>query len=187
MTSTETTNPTEVPAAVPGDHRVMYATDKMTYQQSFAGIHGAREGLLMYEQLPPIPDRDEDVPAWRIAVQKVLEETGSLASYRASLVAGAFAAYCPPWCLIKHAEVGTGRGLAIGHEAPLVLLTFDGADTENRGVRLELTLACYQDEPTVTSAPFMDVKGMPELLSAGDAAEVAQAFVLAADRMRFML
>ncbi|MEO7980329.1 MAG: hypothetical protein ABI807_05505 [Sporichthyaceae bacterium] len=176
----DTTTTTITDTTAERDHRLLYATDRITMPLAMAAIYGQHNGLLTFEDLPlEMPDG----AAFLVAVHKVLEERGVLAAYRREQAMNAEAAVCPWWCHGKHPAVFEDGDILIheAHVATLVLTPTVGSAGEARVTISAAQLAQGYEGPSVDLT--LDSTGDVNALRAESARDLSAALLAAADRL----
>ncbi len=184
MTSTDTDSTTEPFRLDARDNRMLYDASRMPRYTGFAALYGHSHGLISYEDdMPATPAEDADWPLYLASVHRMLVDKGVMAAYGQHLVETACAADCPWWCTEAHAMIASDD--AIMHNRVLASVTFDSADTVNRGKKIDIDLTAFTgpagDKYATVPSVHMDV---PEELSVGDAADLATALRAAVDAVR---
>ncbi len=175
-TDTTTTATTTEP-----DHRLLYASDRLTMPLAMAAIDGQREGLLTFDDLPwGMPDG----AAFLVSVHKVLTATGALSLVQREAAMNARAAVCPWWCQGRHPAVFDAGDDVLLHRAliatvALIPVTGDTGEAEETISQAQLADG-YE-------GPYVDVElGRSSDLTALQAASaraLSAALTAAADRL----
>jgi hypothetical protein len=163
------------------DDSVMYLSGRLPVPLIAAAVTGERQGLLTRDDLPlDMPDGVE----FLAAVQRVLEERGALAAYRAETAKRSVPAECPFWCAGDH-EAMLDPLMGTMHEVQVTVVQLPAAEPSGVASAPQLVIAASQSIEEGVERPCIAVSSedLPQMFSAAGARAVADALIKAAQML----